>query len=122
MNKAVVSGALGATASFIGKLAFASDSPVQSWVFNQCSSHAEYINSWICPKLALVSRGICLLLMIGTNAIMISSFVEGMGDSGSVVGTALSTASNFTLSVCMFSRLAYESGNKLTLINRLSSG
>jgi len=100
MSKAVVSGALGATASFIGKLAFASDSPVQSWVYTQCSSRDEYINLWICPNLALVSRGICLLLMIGTNAIMISSFVEGMGDSGSVVGTALSTASNFTLSVC----------------------
>ena len=37
--------------------------------------------------------------MISVNAIMISSFVEGMNESGSVVGTALSTAANFSCSV-----------------------
>ena len=37
--------------------------------------------------------------MIGVNALMISSFLDGMNESGSVVGTALSTAANFSCSV-----------------------
>jgi len=37
--------------------------------------------------------------MIGVNALMISSFLDGMNESGSVVGTALSTAANFSFSV-----------------------
>jgi len=36
--------------------------------------------------------------MIGVNAVMISSFLDGMNESGSVVGTSLSTAANFSCS------------------------
>jgi len=54
--------------------------------------------SWVCPAVALATRGICLLCMIGANAIMISSFLDGMNESGSVVGTSLSTAANFSCS------------------------
>ena len=49
--------------------------------------------------MSLATRGICLLCMIGVNAVMISSFLDGMNESGSVVGTALSTAANFSCSV-----------------------
>jgi len=37
--------------------------------------------------------------MIGVNLLMVSSFLDGMNESGSVVGTALSTAANFSFSV-----------------------
>lgn len=43
-------------------------------------------------------RGLCLLMMIGCNAVMLSTFLGGMQESGTVAGTALSNAANFTLS------------------------
>ena len=49
--------------------------------------------------MALLSRCLCLLLMIGLNAGMMSYFLDGMNESGSVAGTSLSTAANFSCSV-----------------------
>eukprot|EP00804_Cyclotella_cryptica_P020251 CCRYP_015879-RA/>CCRYP_015879-RA protein AED:0.06 eAED:0.06 QI:1674/1/0.6/1/0.25/0/5/138/139 len=97
-NKAILSGALGASASLIAKLALSPDSPVPSSVNSICRNLFESVEFALCPALALVSRLICLLLMIGLNAVMISSFLDGMNASGSVVGTALSTAANFSCS------------------------
>ena len=56
----------------------------------------------MCTIIAFASRGICLLLMIGVNAVMISSFLDGMNESGSVAGTSLSTAANFSCSVSIY--------------------
>ncbi len=106
-KRAILSGALGATASFIAKLAFAPDSPVITAVHHICTENANVfvqlikndISSWFCPSISLVSRGVCLLSMVGLNAFMISTFLDGMDESGSVVGTALSTAANFCCSV-----------------------
>ena len=111
-KRAILSGALGATASFIGKLALSPNSPVPTAIHSICiASWGTNLNandtdpntylspSWLCPIISLAARGLCLLCMIGVNAIMISSFVEGMNESGSVVGTALSTAANFSCSV-----------------------
>ena len=53
----------------------------------------------LCSSVSLIARGLCLLCMIGINALMIGSFLDGMNESGSVVGTALSTAANFSCSV-----------------------
>lgn len=111
-KRAVLSGALGATASLVGKLALASDSPavfaVQSHSF--CASHSVRPNdgmAWVCPLASLATRGLCLLCMIGINALMIGSFLDGMNESGSVVGTSLSTAANFSCSVRVSSRCMY---------------
>ena len=110
-KRAIFSGALGATASFIAKLALAPDSPVTSAVHNICTTKVhvvveQIINNdippWFCPTVSLASRGICLLFMIGMNAFMISTFLDGMDESGSVVGTALSTAANFCCSVSFY--------------------
>jgi hypothetical protein len=105
-KRAILSGALGATASFIAKLALAPDSPVTSAVHKFCIANTagtvvQIFNdaSWLCPAISLASRGFCLLSMIGLNAFMISTFLDGMDESGSVVGTALSTAANFCCSV-----------------------
>jgi len=105
-KRAVLSGTLGATASFVAKLALAPDSPVPSAVHAYCITKLNMFDDdddvlawmWVCPSVSLVTRGICLLCMIGVNAIMFSSFLDGMEESGSVVGTALSTAANFSCS------------------------
>ena len=49
--------------------------------------------------------------MIGVNALMISSFLDGMNESGSVVGTALSTAANFSFSVSAKDYIQYYTCN-----------
>jgi hypothetical protein len=100
MNKhAIFSGAIGATASFIAKLALALDSPVPSAVNAICIASNGDSSSRFCTSVSLLARGVCLLCMTGVNALMISSFLDGMNESGSVVGTALSTAANFSCSV-----------------------
>ncbi|KAL7485892.1 hypothetical protein ACHAW6_011582 [Cyclotella cf. meneghiniana] len=97
-KKAILSGALGASASLIAKLALSPDSPVPSSVHSSCRTLFESVAISLCPALSLASRVFFLLLMIGLNAIMISSFLDGMNESGSVVGSALSTAANFSCS------------------------
>lgn len=79
-GRAVLSGALGALASVMAKLAFDSTNWIQ-WIPN--------------PLIVWLIRGIFLLAMIACNAAMVATFVEGMQESGSVAGTALSTAANF---------------------------
>ena len=109
-KRAIISGALGATASFIAKLAVSPESPVPSTVDTFCiDTITTFQNNagddllcdftWVCPYVSLITRGLCLLCMVGVNVLMVSSFLDGMDESGSVVGTALSTAANFSLSV-----------------------
>jgi hypothetical protein len=104
-KRAILSGALGATASFIAKLALSPDSPVPLAVHSMCIGESVRVNdspsssTLLCSSMSLLARGLCLLCTIGTNALMIGSFLDGMNESGSVVGTALSTAANFSCSV-----------------------
>lgn len=100
-----MSGVLGATASFVAKLALAPESPIPSAVDSYCRNSLmlqlggpENHLLWMCPAITLVTRGVCLLCMVLLNALMLSSFLDGMNESGSVVGTALSTAANFSSS------------------------
>jgi multidrug transporter EmrE-like cation transporter len=51
-----------------------------------------------CTALELIPRIVCLILVILINVWMIASFVKGLEASGSVAGTALSSASNFACS------------------------
>ncbi|KAK1739086.1 putative transmembrane protein 42 [Skeletonema marinoi] len=103
-KRAIISGALGATASSIGKLALSPKSPVPSTFHSYChiilNRYYQHENDigWICPYVSLGTRVVCFLCMIGVNLLMVSSFLDGMNESGSVVGTALSTAANFSFS------------------------
>ncbi|EEC44325.1 predicted protein [Phaeodactylum tricornutum CCAP 1055/1] len=105
-GRAMMSGFMGATASCFAKLAFEAnnaDSPAgRKWMPNVCavqaSSDTTAAATILCSILRLIPRGICLILMIVCNAIMLGSFLEGMEESGSVAGTALATASNFATS------------------------
>ena len=106
----MISGLLGATASCIGKIALDPTSPVQSSARGLCNRFvpvevviSALINTTIpsrhiCKGIELSLRGACLLLMIGTNAAMMATFLEGLNESGTVAGTALANAANFSLS------------------------
>jgi hypothetical protein len=105
-KRAIISGALGATASSIGKLALSPESPVPTTfnsycriILNRYYLHDENDIGWICPYVSLGTRAVCFVCMICVNLLMVSSFLDGMNESGSVVGTALSTAANFSFSV-----------------------
>ena len=107
-KRAIISGALGATASSIGKLALSPESPVPStfhsychFILNRYYQHETNDIEWICPYVSQGTRVVCFLCMIGVNLLMVSSFLDGMNESGSVVGTSLSTGANFSFSVSM---------------------
>jgi multidrug transporter EmrE-like cation transporter len=51
-----------------------------------------------CQAMTLPMRALCIVGMIVMNAYMVATFLRGMKESGSVVGVALSTASNFVFS------------------------
>eukprot|EP01082_Thalassiosira_pseudonana_P002584 g2193.t1 g2193 contig11:902095-902669(+) len=126
-KRAIISGFLGASASFTAKIALSPDSPSPSLVQSICresllpflSPHLTAIQgdddliSYVCPSLSLATRGLCLMLMVGLNMLMISSFLVGMNESGSVVGTALTTAANFSCSA-VYGILFFEEHVSLT--------
>jgi drug/metabolite transporter (DMT)-like permease len=113
---ALISGALGATASCLAKFAF--DSSVSSAIVD----NNTLITEWFCTEQVgsiqfsipgtnnnvnlcfliqlILLRGICFAGMILCNAFMLGTFLKGMEESGSVAGTALSTAANFIISAC----------------------
>jgi len=59
---------------------------------------------------------VCLLLMIGCNAVMLGSFLDGMNESGSVAASALSTAANFCFSAIYGIVLFHESVSWLWML------
>mmetsp|Transcript_14005 Transcript_14005/g.30430 ORF Transcript_14005/g.30430 Transcript_14005/m.30430 type:complete len:160 (+) Transcript_14005:212-691(+) len=109
-RRAVISGLLGASASAIGKLALDPDSPVQSRARSFCLTFISDTSDLtvvagrsissrhVCTATELIGRGLCLLMMIGCNATMMATFLDGMNESGSVAGTALANAASFAMS------------------------
>mmetsp|Transcript_1827 Transcript_1827/g.2714 ORF Transcript_1827/g.2714 Transcript_1827/m.2714 type:complete len:140 (-) Transcript_1827:548-967(-) len=97
--RAMISGTLGATASMFAKLGLSSssDSPISKLTYELCIQHISAEDSF-CNIITLFVRALCLLLMVAVNALMMSSFLEGMQESGSVSASALSTAANFSVS------------------------
>jgi drug/metabolite transporter (DMT)-like permease len=80
---ALFSGLLGALASCFAKIAFGS--------LSLCSDN----NTNATCALEITVRLVGGLSMLACNALMLGSFLEGLDESGSVAGTALSSASNF---------------------------
>lgn len=60
-----------------------------------------------CLTLSWIPRVLCLLLVVTLNVFMVASFLRGIRESGSVAGTALSSASNFACSA-MYGHLLYH--------------
>jgi len=98
---ALISGTLGATASCFGKFSFDPNSSVALRV------HGWFQGEYLPIAGEYVVRGICLVLMILCNAAMLGSFLSGMEESGSVAGTALSSAANF-LASAFYGYLLFE--------------
>jgi len=135
-GSALLSGIAGATASCFAKLAFSSwendDDSSASWfdgtgvsfllVRNVCGGGGTFDNNdngrttaayyyyHYCrlALLQLLPRGLCLAAMILCNAVMLACFLRGLRESGSVAGTALSSASNFITSALLGSVLWNE--------------
>ena len=55
-------------------------------------------------------------MMIGCNAAMMATFVDGLGESGSIAGTALANAANFTLSAIYGILFFHETINAMWLV------
>ena len=111
-NLALLSGFLGAFASCLAKLAFHSEPYASKWV-GQCHNY-QLIVPWdsrdsaiwtqsigTCLLAELLPRVIFLFSMIASNVFMLGLFLEGMEESGSVAGTALSSAANFGASAML---------------------
>lgn len=94
---AATSGLLGATASCLGKFAFDSESAPVRFVGQHCTVWLRQV-SWPCTLMEGIIRFCLFLTMLACNAYMLGSFVAGMEESGSVAGTALSSAANFVAS------------------------
>jgi len=113
-RRAALSGLLGASASCIAKLALDPSSPLQTRARDACSrfvlspsvhAHAiaQFFNLFldgvdICAVAELFLRALCFLGMIGLNACMMACYLDGMQESGTVAGTALANAANFSVS------------------------
>jgi drug/metabolite transporter (DMT)-like permease len=105
---ALISGFLGAAASCFAKFAFEPDLQSVQWIRSSCPmvflQEASLVSRWnhtvlsLCTVAELAPRGLFLLAMIACNATMLGTFLEGMQESGSVAGTALSSAANFAAS------------------------
>eukprot|EP00551_Chaetoceros_affinis_P011162 CAMPEP_0203670696 /NCGR_PEP_ID=MMETSP0090-20130426/6690_1 /ASSEMBLY_ACC=CAM_ASM_001088 /TAXON_ID=426623 /ORGANISM="Chaetoceros affinis, Strain CCMP159" /LENGTH=127 /DNA_ID=CAMNT_0050535607 /DNA_START=62 /DNA_END=442 /DNA_ORIENTATION=+ len=103
--KAMLSGFFAGSASCVAKYALDPSSPIPNWAQEQCLNHANdaavaadgSIN-YTCLGVSLIPRAIFLLIMVGFNLLMVASFMQGMSESGTVIATALSTGTNFSVS------------------------
>lgn len=93
---ALLSGAFGATAACLAKFAFSPDTFLTQWVLQTCDPH--YLAVEHCQILAMMVRVLCFIGTLVLNIVMVGSFLEGMEESGSVAGTAMSSAANFVVS------------------------
>ncbi len=67
------------------------------WIQETASKLHIFEVDW-CQTLLLGPRLLCFIAMLLMNAYMLAAFLKGMKYSGSVVGTAITTACNFTMS------------------------
>jgi len=101
--RAILSGFLAGSASCVAKVALGPDSFIPLWMEDACQNFHFPITAideldGVCQAVGLLTRGVFLLIMIALNLIMVATFLEGMNESGSVIATALSTGTNFSVS------------------------
>ena len=110
------SGKLGAIAACVGKLGLDYESPLSVFAGRACDERngdeagllvrivsklapSALVVDDACAVATLIPQGVCLVLMILANAVMINAFLNRMGESGSVSASALSTAANLLVIV-----------------------
>ncbi|KAG7384669.1 hypothetical protein PHYPSEUDO_002416 [Phytophthora pseudosyringae] len=95
MRYSAFAGSFAALAGLLGKLAADGASSPLQFLAAQCQSSAL---SASCPLVSSVARVLCLGLMLGANALMLSCFVKGLHQTDSLTATVTSAAVNFMLS------------------------
>ena len=100
------------SASCVAKFALDPTSPIPNWVQQQClnvhtSLGGEGSIDYTCLLVSFIPRGLFFLTMLGLNLVMVASFMQGMSESGTVIATALSTGTNFSVSVCIINSATY---------------
>lgn len=95
---ALLSGAFGAVAASLAKLAFSDDTFLTTFAQELCQTHFPTSQSALCGGIVYALRGLCFVGTLLLNIFMVGSFLEGMEESGSIAGTGLSSASNFVVS------------------------
>ena len=101
----LLSGVFGAVASCLAKLAFSADTFLVLWTHHACETINTATSTLLsgplqgrCHLLVILVRALCFVGALALNIFMAGSFLEGMEESGSVAGTALSNAANFGVS------------------------
>lgn len=127
---ALLSGTFGAAASCFAKLAFRPPSSTMITATTTTTTIAQescpalfpknnlavffqqvFLFTWIsCYWTFILGRLLSLIAMILCNVAMVSCFVGGLQDAGSIAGTALATAANFLVSVAAGYMLWNEGG------------
>ena len=104
---ALWSGTFGALASSFGKVAFCRGSSIAlivGWWFAKPTAEVKEeegdIRAWL-TWYEVVVRLLFLLAMITCNVVAVGNFVQGLEDSGSIKGTALTTAANCLVSTML---------------------
>mmetsp|Transcript_6281 Transcript_6281/g.9203 ORF Transcript_6281/g.9203 Transcript_6281/m.9203 type:complete len:144 (-) Transcript_6281:899-1330(-) len=108
-RQAFLSGTIGSVSSCTAKLCLHPKAWIPTSICQLClyfvsktgplpSTEADQVVQ-ICEIVSLLSRGASMLLVIVLNGLMLSRFLDGIEESGSVSATALSTAANFSFSV-----------------------
>lgn len=102
--RAMLSGFFSGSASCVAKYALDPSSPIPNWLQQHCLSASDAVVAdgsinYTCLGVSLIPRIIFLLMMLGLNLLMVASFMQGMSESGTVIATALSTGTNFSVSV-----------------------
>ena len=94
----IVAGVFGAFASVFGKLAFSSDSLAVKYVENKCQQFLTGIDATSqsqCSIVVYIFRAIMFCVMMGVNAVMLSSAVRALHADGSLKSTVMTTSVNF---------------------------
>ena len=97
----LLSGAFGAIAASLAKLAFSQDTFLVTATRQACHSATTTTieTESVCHMAVLASsRALCFVGTLALNIFMVGSFLEGMEESGSVAGTGLASAANFVVS------------------------
>lgn len=92
----VISGALACLASVLGKVAFDGDTAFHLMATTYCDDHLPL---WVpCNMVGLAVQGASLAGMFMVNAVMFSTFLKALQNSGSTIATVTNCGTNFLLS------------------------
>ena len=112
----IVAGFFGAFASVFGKLAFSSDSLAVKYIEDKCQQLLIDVDATSLSKCSIVVytfRAIMFCVMMGVNAVMLSSAVRALHADGSLKSTVMTTSVNF-VATAIFAYLLFGEDLSMT--------